>query len=129
MGAFIVVTRTVLCSLICSHVIATAHVDGELRSFLDAVNGVCKLNLTAIAHQGMPSGAGRKGELAKRKCSRKCPATKTRSVRPCFRGSNQSSTELLCSSIGNVQTLSCPPSSTSATFSPSLHGLLSSYHS
>lgn len=69
---------------ICFHVVATAHVNGDLRSFLDSVNGVCGPNLTAIANHDMPSGTGRKGGVAKRKRNRKLPAVETRSVRPCL---------------------------------------------
>lgn len=68
---------------ICSHVIATAHTNGDLKVFLGKVNSKCKPNLTAIANHGMPSGTGRKG-VAKQKRNRKLPAIETRSVRPCL---------------------------------------------
>lgn len=68
---------------ICSHVIAAAHDNGELKLFLDNVNK-CKPNLSAIANQGMCSGTGRKGGVAKRKRSRKVSTIETRSVRPCL---------------------------------------------
>ena len=69
---------------LCSHVIATAHVNGDLRVFLDNVNGVCRPNLYAIASHGMPSGTGRKGGVPKLKRNRKLPPIETRSVRPCL---------------------------------------------
>ena len=69
---------------LCSHIIATAHTNGDLKVFLDKVNGKCKPNLTAIANHGMPSGTGRKGGVAKQKRNRKLPAIETRSVRPCL---------------------------------------------
>jgi len=46
---------------ICAHTVATAEVNGELRSF------VTWTNLTSIALQEMPTGAGRKGGIAKKK--------------------------------------------------------------
>ena len=69
---------------LCSHTIATAHSNGDLKAFLDKVSGKCMPNLTAIANHGMPSGAGRKGGVAKQKRNRKLPAVETRSVRPCL---------------------------------------------
>ena len=51
------------------------------------LNGVCLLNLTAIANHGIPSGKGRKGGVAKRKGSRKIPTIETRSIRPCVQKS------------------------------------------
>lgn len=48
---------------ICSHVIATAHSNGELKLFLKNVKK-CKPNLSAIANHGMPSGTGRKGGVS-----------------------------------------------------------------
>ena len=45
----------------CSHVIATAHVNGDLRSFLDNLSNVHAPNLSAIANRDMPSGTGRSG--------------------------------------------------------------------
>ena len=62
---------------ICSHIVATAHTNGDLKVFLDKVNSRCKPNLTAIANHGMPSGTGRKGGVAKQKRSRKLPAIET----------------------------------------------------
>ncbi len=51
---------------------------------------MCEPNLTAIANQGLPSGAGRKGSVSKRK--RKSPAAvEYRSVRPCLQSSDTSS--------------------------------------
>ena len=73
---------------LCSHIIATAHTNGDLKVFLDKVNGQCKPNLTAIANHGMPSGTGRKGGVAKQKRKRKLPGIETRSVRPCL-GTNE----------------------------------------
>ena len=50
---------------LCSHIIVTAHTNGDLKVFIDKVNGKCKPNLTAIANHGMPSGTGRKGGVVK----------------------------------------------------------------
>ena len=69
---------------ICSHIVATAHTNGDLKVFLDKVNSKCKPNLTAIANHGMSRGTGRKGGVAKHKRNRKQPAIETRSVRPCL---------------------------------------------
>ena len=69
---------------LCSHIIATAHTNGDLKVFLDKVNGKCKPNLTAIANHGMPSGTGQKGGVTKQKRNRKLPTIETRSVRPCL---------------------------------------------
>ena len=69
------------CLSICSHVIATAHINGELKLFLKNVNK-CEPNLSAIANHGMPSGTGRKGGVAKCKRVGKIPSVETRSIRP-----------------------------------------------
>ena len=66
---------------ICSHVIATAHINGELKLFLKNVNK-CEPNLSAIANHGMPSGTVLKGGVAKRKRVGKVPSVETRSIRP-----------------------------------------------
>ena len=52
---------------LCSHVIAAAEDNGELKSFLECVCKSCVPNLSAIAYNGMPSGSGRKGGVPKRK--------------------------------------------------------------
>ncbi len=82
---FIVVIITALCTNykgfpLCSHVIAAAEHNRELKSFLDNLKDSGKLNLTAIANQGLPKGAGRKGGVQKRKRSSNVPI-ETRSVR------------------------------------------------
>lgn len=41
---------------LCSHVIAAAEDNGDLKSFLDSVADSCTPNLSAIANDGMPSG-------------------------------------------------------------------------
>ena len=69
---------------ICSHMIASAHDNGCLRSFLDQLSGVCHPNLTAIANHGMPVGVGRKGGVAKYKRKRKHPTVETQSVCQCI---------------------------------------------
>lgn len=68
----------------CSHVIATAHVNGDLRSFLDNLSNVHAPNLSAIANRDMPSGTGRKGGVAKRKRNRKPLPIESRAIRPCL---------------------------------------------
>ncbi|XP_065893382.1 uncharacterized protein [Dysidea avara] len=53
---------------ICAHTVATAEANGDLGSFITwYVANKCRPNLTSIALQGMPTGAGRKGGVAKRK--------------------------------------------------------------
>ena len=69
---------------VCSHVVATAQVNGQLESYLVKISGLCKPNFTAISSQKMPSGAGRKGSV----CKRKLPAIETRSLRPCLESSH-----------------------------------------
>ena len=66
---------------ICSHVVAVAEFNGDLRSFLDAARAKCTPNLTAVANQGLPKGAGRKGAVPKRKRKSLVPV-ESRSVRP-----------------------------------------------
>ena len=67
---------------LCSHVIAAANDNGDLHSFLEHQNEKkCGPNFTAITSQGMPSGSGRKGGIAKRKRSRVAVPVETRSVR------------------------------------------------
>lgn len=68
---------------LCSHVIAVAETNGDLKSFLDAVSGMCAPNLTAIANQRLSKGAGRKGGVPKRKRKSAVPI-QTRSIRPCL---------------------------------------------
>ena len=62
---------------ICSHVVATAQVNGQLQSYLTEINRICKPNFTAIASQKMPSGAGRKGGVCKRKHNCSVPGIDT----------------------------------------------------
>ena len=73
------------------------------------LNGVCLLNLTAIANHGIPSGKGRKGGVAKRKGSRKIPTIETRSIRPCVQKSQPPTTitQTLSSSCRNVVVSPC----------------------
>ena len=68
---------------LCAHVVAVAESNGDLKSFLDAVRAKCSPNLTAIANQGLPKGAGRKGGIPKRK-RRSVVPVQSRSVRPCL---------------------------------------------
>ena len=72
---------------ICSHVVAVAECNGDLKSlnFLDAASATCAPNLSAIANQGLPRGAGRKGGIPKRKRKTAVPI-QPRSVRPCLVG-------------------------------------------
>jgi hypothetical protein len=51
---------------LCSHVLAAAESNGELKMFLESI-GHLNPNLTAIANEGMPTGSGRKGGQPKRK--------------------------------------------------------------
>ena len=68
---------------LCSHVIAAAEDNGDLKSFLDSVADSCTPNLSAIANDGMPSGTGRKGGVPKRKRS-KAQHVQSRSMRQCL---------------------------------------------
>ena len=90
---------------ICSHVIATAYVNGDLRSFLDNMTGVCGPNLTAIASHGMPSDTGQKGGVAKFKRNRKLPAIETRSVRPCL---DKSQPSIVTTAVANTSSKQTP---------------------
>ena len=55
---------------LCSHVVAVAEANGDLLVlFLKCNKKGCKLNLSAIANQGLPCGSGRKGGVPKRKRS------------------------------------------------------------
>jgi len=70
---------------ICSHVVAVTECNGDLKSFLDAASATCAPNLSAIANQGLPRGAGRKGGIPK--CKRKTAVPiQSRSVHPCLVG-------------------------------------------
>ena len=68
---------------ICSHVVATAEVNGNLQTFLESTKKRCIPTLTSITDHGMPSGSGRKGGLAKQKRKRVVQPQESRSVR-CF---------------------------------------------
>ena len=97
---------------LCAHVVAVAEHNGDLRSFLDSVSATCGSNLTAIANQGMPGGAGRKGGVPKRK--RKCTApVQSRSVRPCFEQNTKPSPNQECSSTSSSASSLRQSSSTS----------------
>ena len=67
---------------LCSHVLAVAECNGDLKSFLDSVSGTYTPNLT-IANQGLPNGAGRKGGVPKRKQKSAVPV-QSRSNCPCL---------------------------------------------
>ena len=69
---------------ICSHVVATAQVNGQLESYLTEINGLRKPNFTAISSQRMPSGAVRKGGVCKHKRNRNLPGIETRLLCPCL---------------------------------------------
>lgn len=75
---------------ICSHAVATAEHNGELKTFLESVASTCEPNLSVIANAGMPSGSGRKGGVPKQH-KRKRNAIETRSVRQCLEESVQCS--------------------------------------
>ena len=70
---------------ICSHVVAVAKCNGDLKSFLDAASATCAPNLSAIANQRLPRGAGRKGSIPKHKRKTAVPI-QLRSVCPCLVG-------------------------------------------
>ena len=58
---------------VCSHVVAAAESNGDLLQFLEWYNksrGKQPINMTPLALEGMPAGAGRKGGRAPRKRSR-----------------------------------------------------------
>ncbi len=54
----------------CSHTKAGAEINGELKSFLEALTKTTP-NLTTIATQGLPAGSGRKGGQEKRRKRKK----------------------------------------------------------
>ena len=59
---------------ICSHTVATAQTNGDLRSFIDwYILHNRKPNLSDIAHEGMSKGVGRKGGIPKRKRTHRVP--------------------------------------------------------
>ena len=80
------VTKTTKCSknFLSVHTIATAHTNGDLKAFLDKVNGKCKPNLTAIAYHSMPSGTGWKGGVAEQSTTVNCLLLRPCSVHPCL---------------------------------------------
>ena len=117
--------------LLCAHVVAVAENNGDLKAFLDTVNGTCGPNLTAIANQGLLNGAGRKGGVPKRKRKSTVPI-QSKSVRPCFELNTPqpspsqcnsgvappSSASVLCQ--GSPTTSSCLKSSLSEVPGPSV---------
>ena len=55
-------------SMICSHILVAAEVNGELLQFLQwYVQSNQEPNITKLANMGLPSGRGRKGGVPKRK--------------------------------------------------------------
>ena len=66
----------------CSHTIAVAEINGELKSFLEVLTNTTP-NLTTIAMQGLPAGSGRKGGQEKHRKMKK-ETVLTRSVRQCM---------------------------------------------
>ena len=103
---------------LCSHVVAVAECNGDLKSFLDAVSGTCAPNLTAIATQGLPKGAGRKGGIPKRKRKSAVPV-QSRSIRPCLLNTKISSSSSL-QQIHSVGSVDLQHTRTSSSGSPGL---------
>lgn len=68
---------------ICSHAVAVAEDNGELKQYLNSVACLLNPNLANIANEGMPAGSGRKGGRQKRKRTR-TPIVETTAVRPCL---------------------------------------------
>uniref|UniRef100_A0A1X7U608 SWIM-type domain-containing protein n=1 Tax=Amphimedon queenslandica TaxID=400682 RepID=A0A1X7U608_AMPQE len=66
---------------ICAHVVAAAHVNGDLRTFIEYFAVKLIPNFTAISERDMPSGSGRKGGVPKRK-KKKATATESTSLHP-----------------------------------------------
>ena len=74
---------------ICSHLVAAAEDNGELKSFLGNSGYLFQPNLTTISNEGMPAGSGRKGGRQKRK-RKSTPAVESVSYRPCFQRNSSS---------------------------------------
>ena len=104
--------------LSCSHVIAAAEDNGDLKLFLESVCNSCTPNLSAIANNGMPTGSGRKGGVPKRKRVKAQPV-QSRSVRQCLQPQSLALTLPTNSVIASQAALcSSPiPSSSQATTS------------
>lgn len=103
---------------LCSHVVAIAQCNGDLKSFLDAVNGTCAHNLTAITTQGLPKGAGRKCGVPKRKRKTAVPI-QSRSIRPCLQNTKTSGSSSL-QQMQPVGSVDLQRTQTSSSGSPSL---------
>ena len=91
---------------ICSHVVAVAECNGDLKSFLDAASATCAPNLSAIANQGLP----REGGIPKRKRKTAVPI-QLRSVRPCLVGIAGTSSTSQVAESSNLE----PPQSSNIT--------------
>lgn len=74
---------------LCSHVLAAAEDNGELKMFLEHCGYLFQPNLTVIASEGMPSGSGRKGSRQKRKRKSAQPIEGI-SLRPCLQSTAKS---------------------------------------
>ena len=86
---------------ICAHVVASAEDNGELSSYLNTFTSSFNApNLTAIATQGLPGGAGRKGGRTKRKRAAKTPIESV-STRVCF-SNNTDDSSFMCSSASST---------------------------
>ena len=95
---------------ICSHVVAVAECNGDLKSFLDVASATCAPNLSAIANQGLPRGAGRKGGIPKCKQKTAVPI-QSRSVRLCLVGIVGTSSTSQVAESSNLE----PPQSSNIT--------------
>lgn len=93
---------------LCSHVIAAAQVNCDLKLFLNYYNSKQAVpNLSSIAYADLPTGAGRKGGVPKRKCKAP-PLVEMSSTHPSLHGPSlrdvpQTQAVPFCHQVANCQ--------------------------
>ena len=87
---------------ICSHSVAVAEIDGELKGFVDwFVKAKKQPNITNLIMTGMPTGRGRKGGVPPRKRKKSVAAT-SRTTASCFLTSTSENTIASTSIIASM---------------------------
>ena len=94
---------------ICSHSVAVAEIDGELKAFVDwFVKAKKRPNITNLVLTGMPSGRGRKGGVPPRKKKKSISAT-SRTPASSLLATTSTSTAATTTTAGECSTVLTTP--------------------